>query len=115
MLLGLSRSTSLRVLRATTIRHYSSTEPLTRTQLIARLRRATQAPLLRVREAIEQGQGDYEKAYQWLQKEMVRLGEEKASRLEGRATGEGVVAALTGPGQRGALVEVGSDGPHTCV
>ena len=88
--------------------------PEVTTQLIKELRDATNAGMMDSKKALEENDGDIEKAKDWLRQKGIT----KASERAGRAAGQGTVAAYVhrttaadpeGLGPVGALVEVNSE------
>jgi elongation factor Ts len=72
-------------------------------ELVKKLREASGAPLLECKKALEEAQGDPEKAFTLLRKR----GQATAAKKAGRATSEGVVGAyIHAGGKIGVLVEV---------
>lgn len=70
---------------------------------IKKLRDETQASIADCRVALEESNGDYEKAIEWLKKKGIERAEKKAD----RETGEGLVEAYVhGNGRVGVLVTV---------
>jgi elongation factor Ts len=70
------------------------------------LRERTGAPMMDVKNALEQAEGDEQKAIEILRKK----GAASAAKRGGRSTGEGVVASYVhADGRKGALVEVQSE------
>jgi elongation factor Ts len=88
--------------------------PEVTTALIKELRDATNAGMMDSKRALEENNGDIEKAKDWLRQKGIT----KASERAGRAAGQGVVASYVhkttaadpeGLGQVGVLVEVNSE------
>ncbi|KAK0465541.1 elongation factor TS-domain-containing protein [Desarmillaria tabescens] len=75
-------------------RFYSTPEPGKKTniQLIAELRKLTNAPLSKARLALQESNGDLEGAKKWLEAELVVSGAAKAAKVEGRAANQGVIS-----------------------
>jgi elongation factor Ts len=72
-------------------------------ELVKKLREISGAPLLECKKALEEAQGDLEKAFTVLRKR----GQATAAQKAGRATSEGVVGAyIHAGGKMGVLVEV---------
>jgi elongation factor Ts len=72
-------------------------------ELVKKLRETSGAPLLECKKALEEAQGDLEKAFAVLRKR----GQATAAQKAGRATSEGVVGAyIHAGGKMGVLVEV---------
>jgi elongation factor Ts len=72
-------------------------------ELVKKLREISGAPLLECKKALEEAQGDSEKAFTVLRKR----GQAAAAKKAGRATSEGVVGAyIHAGGKMGVLVEV---------
>jgi elongation factor Ts len=73
------------------------------TELVKKLREISGAPLLECKKALEEAEGDLEKAFKVLRKR----GQATAAKKAGRATSEGVVGAyIHAGGKMGVLVEV---------
>jgi len=73
------------------------------TELVKKLRETSGAPLLECKKALEEAQGDIEKAFTVLRKR----GQATAAKKAGRVTSEGVVGAyIHAGGKMGVLVEV---------
>lgn len=71
--------------------------------LLKKLREETSASIADCRRALEEVDGDYEKALAWLRKH----GIEKAAKKEGRETGQGIVSSYIHAGGRvGVLLEL---------
>ncbi|PBL00622.1 hypothetical protein ARMGADRAFT_1072965 [Armillaria gallica] len=75
-------------------RLYSTPGPAKKSniQLIAELRKLTDAPLTKARLALQESNGDLEGAKKWLEAELVASGAAKAAKVEGRAANQGVVS-----------------------
>ncbi|KAK0208726.1 elongation factor TS-domain-containing protein [Desarmillaria ectypa] len=61
-------------------------------QLVAELRKLTDAPLTKARLALQKSNGDLEGAKKWLEAELVASGAAKAAKVEGRAANQGVIS-----------------------
>jgi elongation factor Ts len=73
---------------------------------VSELRQRTQAGMMDCKKALEESQGDMERAVEWLRKKGISRGESRA----GRAASEGkVVARISPDGTAGALVELDSE------
>ncbi|KAG7452270.1 uncharacterized protein BT62DRAFT_295194 [Guyanagaster necrorhizus] len=64
----------------------------TNIQLIAELRKLTDAPLTKARLALQESNGNLESARKWLEAELLASGAAKAAKVEGRAANQGVVS-----------------------
>lgn len=74
--------------------------------LVRELREKTSAGMLDCKKALEENQGDFEKAVDWLRKK----GLSSAAKKAGRVAAEGLVATyIHGEGRIGVLVEVNSE------
>lgn len=74
--------------------------------LVKELRERTSAGMLDCKKALEETQGDFDKAIEWLRTKGISKAEKKAGRL----AAEGMVHAYIHPGNRvGVLVEVNSE------
>ena len=83
------------IFRATRIvvgcRSYSTARQST-IQLLAELRKATNAPIMKVRQALTENGNNVEAALAWLEKDLANSGAEKASKFKGRTTAEGLIS-----------------------
>jgi elongation factor Ts len=105
---------------AAAIRLLSSTSretlPKASLKLVAELRKRTPVSLQKAREALVATSNDVEKAYRWLEEDLVISGTKKAAELEARTAGVGVVSTAVlsdgaGAGQlrkgiRAAIIEL---------
>jgi elongation factor Ts len=71
-------------------------------ELLKRLREETQASISDCKKALEESNGDYDKAIEWLKKRGIEKAEKKAD----RETSQGVVEAYVHGGKVGVLVSV---------
>jgi elongation factor Ts len=72
-------------------------------QLLKKLRQETSASVSDCRRALDESNGDYEKALKWLKKRSAAIAEKKAERV----TGQGIVEAyIHAGGKVGVLVEL---------
>ncbi|KAL4070670.1 elongation factor TS-domain-containing protein [Scleroderma citrinum] len=69
-----------------------STAPKASLQLVAQLRKLTDVPISKAREALAAANNDVEGALKWLEKDLVVSGAQKAAKVEGRTTREGLVS-----------------------
>jgi elongation factor Ts len=96
--------TTQRCFHTSTIR--CSTAKPSLASMVSKLRRTTQAPISKAREAAEKYPDDYEAALAYLNETLAQLGQEKASKLAGREARQGLVAMVAGPGARGVVIEL---------
>ena len=97
-------------------RYYSSTPPTKPSiSLIAELRKQTQLPLSKIREALAQSNNSIPDALSWLEKDMVASGQSKLDKVGSRSTTQGVIAISVlsegggfkrGGGVRAGMVEL---------
>ncbi|KAG6865762.1 hypothetical protein C0991_011959 [Blastosporella zonata] len=96
-------------------RLYSTEPPLkVPVALIGQLRKLTEVSITKAREALSASNNDVDLALQWLEKDLAISGAAKAAKVEGRATGEGVIstavlsrgAGFGHGGLRAAMVEL---------
>ena len=74
-------------------RYYSSSSPTRPSiSLIAELRKKTQVPISKIREALVQSNNSIPDALLWLEKDMVASGKSKLEKVESRSTKQGVIA-----------------------
>lgn len=74
-------------------RYYSSAPPTKPSiSLIAELRKQTQLPLSKIREALAQSNNSIPDALSWLEKDMAASGESKLDKVGSRSTTQGVIA-----------------------
>ncbi|KAG6817930.1 hypothetical protein H0H87_012398 [Tephrocybe sp. NHM501043] len=107
---------SLRHVACLSSRRLYSTEPPLRVPvaLIGQLRKLTEVSITKAREALSASNNDVDLALQWLEKDRAISGAAKAAKVEGRATGEGVIctavlsrgAGFAQGGLRAAMVEL---------
>ena len=93
MLSALARR-SQRIAQRPVWRSYStqstpSTKPLIK--LVSDLRKSTDAPITKVKEALAATNNDSVAALEWLQKDLAEAGAKKAAKLEGRTANEGLI------------------------
>lgn len=100
------------------IRHYSAAPPAKASvKLIAEIRKAIPGTsLVKAREALEATTNDLPAALSWLEKDIAVSGAAKAAKLDGRTTGEGIIAVAVlspggfggagGRGVRAAMIEL---------
>lgn len=97
------------------IRSYATTPPKVPLALIAELRKKTQVPLNKAREALSHSNGDLNGALEWLHTDLATSGLSKAAKVALRETKEGVVSvSVLSPGRgpkttagvRAAMVEL---------
>ena len=69
-----------------------STAPKPSLQLVAQLRKLTDVPISKAREGLVAAGNDVEGALKWLEKDLAVSGAQKAAKVEGRATREGLVS-----------------------
>ncbi|KAF5388513.1 hypothetical protein D9757_004698 [Collybiopsis confluens] len=89
-------------------RFYSSAPPKTRAQLVAELRKLSNAPIIKARQALDENNGDFDAALQWLEEDMRKSGAEKAEKIKGRATSEGLISISVLEGGLGSRIGSGS-------
>ncbi|KIK94143.1 hypothetical protein PAXRUDRAFT_33678 [Paxillus rubicundulus Ve08.2h10] len=84
-------------------------------QLVAQLRKLTDVPISKAREALSASGNNVKAALEWLEKDMVASGAQKAAKVAGREAREGLVSvcvlsagssARSGGGLRAAMVEL---------
>ncbi|KAF9245835.1 elongation factor TS-domain-containing protein [Melanogaster broomeanus] len=96
---------------------YSTASSKPSLQLVAQLRKLTDVPISKAREALSAGGNNVEAALEWLEKDMAASGAQKAAKVAGREAREGLVSvcvlsagsrssALSGSGLRAAMVEL---------
>jgi elongation factor Ts len=61
-------------------------------QLVADLRKATNAPIVKARQALSETGNNFAAALRWLEKDLSLSGAEKAAKIKGRTAGEGVIS-----------------------
>jgi elongation factor Ts len=69
-------------------------------QDVAKLREETNAPMMAAKKALEQAEGDFETAKQYLEQEYARKAEKKA----GREVSEGTIGTYVHNGENGVMV-----------
>lgn len=97
--------------------HLYSTAPKPSLQLVAQLRKLTDVPISKAREALGASGNNLEAALGWLQQDLATSGAQKAAKVAGREAREGLVSVcvlssgrssstLNGGGLRAAMVEL---------
>ncbi|KAG8946331.1 Elongation factor Ts, mitochondrial, partial [Tulasnella sp. 408] len=81
-------------------RNYSTEAPKASVKLIAEIRKRIEGTsLTKAREALQATNNDLQAALEWLEKDIAVSGAAKAAKLQGRTTGEGLIAlAILGRG-----------------
>jgi elongation factor Ts len=86
-------------------------------QLVAQIRKLTDAPITKAREALSASGNNLEAALEWLQQDLTTSGAQKAAKIAGREAREGLVSVcvlssgrsssmLNGGGLRAAMIEL---------
>jgi elongation factor Ts len=81
-------------------------------QLVRKLREATDAPLLKARQALAESNNNYDGALKWLERDLIASGAAKAFKIKDRTASEGVISlsvvkgGFEVPGVRSAMVEL---------
>ncbi|KAE9398500.1 hypothetical protein BT96DRAFT_965951 [Gymnopus androsaceus JB14] len=73
-------------------RFYSSAPAKTRVQLVAELRKLSNAPIIKARQALDESKGDFDAAVRWLEEDMRKSGAAKAEKIKDRATSQGLIS-----------------------
>ncbi|KAG9314104.1 elongation factor TS-domain-containing protein [Chiua virens] len=103
--------------RCTTTKFSYSTSSKPSLQLVAQLRKLTDVPISKAREALTASGNNLEVALEWLQQDLVASGAQKAAKVAGREAREGLVSVCilssgrssstsNGGGLRAAMVEL---------
>ncbi|KAF8585117.1 hypothetical protein K439DRAFT_1082353 [Ramaria rubella] len=96
-------------------RHSSSSTPTSSIKLVAELRKRTTATIKKAREALTASEGDLSGALEWLERDRVLTGQQKAEKVSGRFAGEGLIGVCVlsrgsrnrcEEGIRAAMIEV---------
>jgi elongation factor Ts len=97
----------MQTMLARIVRSYATTPPKVPLALIAELRKKTQVPITKAREALSHSNGDLNGALEWLHTDLATSGLSKAAKVAFRETKEGVVGvSVLSPG-RGLKTAVG--------
>ncbi|KDQ63235.1 hypothetical protein JAAARDRAFT_202716 [Jaapia argillacea MUCL 33604] len=98
------------------LRLYSTT-PLEKPsiKLVAELRKRTEVSVTKARDALAAVGNDVEAALQWLEKDLAISGAKKAAKLEGRTTGEGLIATCILSAGTGSGSGAGSGGVRAAM
>ncbi|KIK70656.1 hypothetical protein GYMLUDRAFT_32698 [Collybiopsis luxurians FD-317 M1] len=89
-------------------RLYSSAPQKTRVQLVAELRKLSNAPILKARQALDENNGNFDAALRWLEEEMRKSGAAKAEKIKDRATSEGLISISVLEGGLGSRIGSGA-------
>ncbi|KAJ3797931.1 elongation factor TS-domain-containing protein [Lentinula aff. detonsa] len=89
-------------------RFYSSIPNKSRVQLVAELRKLSNAPIIKARQALDENNGDFDAAVQWLEEDMRKSGAAKAEKVKDRATSEGLISISVLEGGMGSRIRSGS-------
>ncbi|KXN88859.1 Elongation factor Ts, mitochondrial [Leucoagaricus sp. SymC.cos] len=74
-------------------RCYSTQQPAkTSIKLVAELRKLTEVPLSKAREALSASNNDVNAALEWLEKDLATTGAKKAAKVQGRSTNQGLIS-----------------------
>ncbi|KAF9270655.1 elongation factor Ts, mitochondrial [Marasmius fiardii PR-910] len=73
-------------------RLYSTSPPKTTVQLVADLRKATNAPIMKARQALTETNNDFDAALKWLEKDLLASGAAKAEKIKDRKASEGLIS-----------------------
>ncbi|KAK7058478.1 Elongation factor Ts, mitochondrial [Paramarasmius palmivorus] len=95
-------------LRLQTQRLYSTSKPKTTVQLVSELRKLTNAPILKARQALTETNNDFDAALEWLEKDLLASGAAKAEKIKDRQASEGLVSINVAEGvvPKAAIVEL---------
>ncbi|KAJ7754936.1 elongation factor Ts, mitochondrial [Mycena maculata] len=98
------------------LRNYSTSGPEKPSlKLVAELRKLTEVPIMKAREALSASNNDIQTALEWLKTDLVTSGAKKAAKVQDRHTGEGLVSVAmlsagngprAGNGVRAAMIEL---------
>ncbi|KAJ3829876.1 elongation factor TS-domain-containing protein [Lentinula raphanica] len=94
--------------RVTLRRLYSSAPTKSRVQLVAELRKLSNAPIIKARQALDESNGDFNAARQWLEEDMRKSGAAKAEKIKDRETSEGLISISVLEGGMGSRVGSGT-------
>ncbi|KAJ4485780.1 elongation factor TS-domain-containing protein [Lentinula aciculospora] len=89
-------------------RLYSSVPATSRVQLVGELRKLSNAPIIKARQALDESNGDFDAAVRWLEEDMRKSGAAKAEKVKGRATSEGLISISVLEGGMGSRIGSGS-------
>ncbi|KAJ3863029.1 elongation factor TS-domain-containing protein [Lentinula novae-zelandiae] len=89
-------------------RLYSSAPTKSRVQLVAELRKISNAPIIKARQALDESNGDFEAAVRWLEEDMRQSGAAKAEKVKDRVTSEGLISISVLEGGMGSHISSGS-------
>ncbi|KAL0581052.1 Elongation factor Ts, mitochondrial [Marasmius crinis-equi] len=73
-------------------RLYSTSPPKSNVQLVSELRKLTNAPILKARQALTEANGDFDAALKWLEKDLLASGAAKAEKIKDRVASEGLIS-----------------------
>ncbi|KAI3622124.1 elongation factor ts [Moniliophthora roreri] len=92
------------------LRFYSTSKPKTTVQLVSELRKLTNAPIIKARQALMETNNDFDAALKWLQEDLLASGAAKAEKIKNRQASEGLISINVDNGnattQKAAIVEL---------
>ncbi|KAG7099655.1 hypothetical protein E1B28_001481 [Marasmius oreades] len=74
------------------LRRLYSTSPKTTVQLVSELRKITNAPIIKARQALTETNNDFDAALKWLEKDLLTSGAAKAEKIKDRQASEGLIS-----------------------
>ncbi|KAK1234819.1 Elongation factor Ts, mitochondrial [Marasmius sp. AFHP31] len=86
-------------------RLYSTSPPKTTVQLVSELRKLTNAPIMKARQALTEANGDFDAALKWLEKDLLASGAAKAEKIKDRQASEGLVSVSVADAGFGSQTE----------
>jgi elongation factor Ts len=91
-------------------RVYSTEQPKSAIQLVSELRKLTDAPVLKARQALKETNNDFQAALKWLEEDLLTSGSEKAEKVKGRDAKEGLIGVYASntptSGIQAAIIEL---------
>lgn len=96
-------------------RAYSTGPPKTTIQLVAEIRKLTDAPIVKARQALNETGNDLQAALKWLEKDLLASGAAKATKIKDRSASEGVISVSIVDGGRGSRVGSGKGALHAAM
>lgn len=88
-------------------RCYAQSAPSSTVKLVSEIRKLTNAPIIKARQALKESDNDLQKALKWLENDLAVSGAAKAAKISGRTAGEGLISVSVLDGGRGSRVGSG--------
>ncbi|EEB91355.1 hypothetical protein MPER_10293 [Moniliophthora perniciosa FA553] len=92
------------------LRFYLTSRPKTTVQLVSELRKLTNAPIMKARQALTETSNDFDAALKWLEQDLLASGAAKAEKIKDRQASEGLIGInadnSSATTQKAAIIEL---------